>query len=66
MSAKTIHVKRIVFSTNGTWTTEHSDAKKKKLDTDLISFTKNELEMYHRPKYIMQYYKISEVNMGKA
>lgn len=40
--------------------------KKKNLDTDLISFTKNELEMYHRPKYIMQYYKISEVSMGKA
>ena len=27
---------------------------------------KNELEMDHRLKYIMQYYKIPEVNMGKA
>ena len=54
--AKTIQLRKIVFSSNGAETTGYPHVKKMNLDKDLTLWQK--LKMNHRPMCKMENYKI--------
>ena len=56
--------RKAIFSTNGSGTTGHSYAKNES-KYRLYTLHRNELKMYHRPKYKTQNLKLLEDNIGE-